>query len=256
MSEEAKVGLGLYAEGYHAGLEKAKADMRSFEGQSNRSLGNTQNSWNSLGRSLDLSNGRLKTYIGGVTGIAGQFEVAGIKAGGLGRAISLLSTMMSGSLGPGSIAVAGLVGIVALISKAKDEQKKLREETEKATKALIDQAVLGLGITMGSGEDLARQYAEDRKKQAEYEAEINKLEKERKNLGVFEKGRYEGITRELGQWRQKLWDVNKELGLLDKALERARQGSRQNPIEIDVVINAKADRPGKAAGGKGGGKSG
>ena len=246
MSEEAKVGLGLYAEGFHAGIEKAKADMRSFEGQTNRSLGATGKSWESLGKTLSNNGYQINRYAGAVGSLTGQFELGGAKASAFGKAIDVLGTAISGGLGPGSLAVAGLVGIAALIASITREQKKLREETEKATDALIDQALQGTGLTRGSGEDLAKRFAEDRKKQAEYEAEINKLERERESLGIFEQSRYGDITREVEKWRAKLWDVNKELANLEKVLDRARRGSKQNPIEIEVKVVSTADRPGRS----------
>lgn len=138
MSEEAKVGLGLYAEGYHAGLEKAKADMRSFEGQTNRSLGNTQKSFDGVSKSTGMGAEKITKYGTAVNALAGNTSLLGVKNDALSKSIAVVSDAMSGMMSGVGLAVVGIGALAAGIGYLISQHKKWNEELKKNEGTLLD----------------------------------------------------------------------------------------------------------------------
>jgi len=175
-------------------------------------------------------NAREMTKYGtAVATVTGEMKSLGIQSGALSRGIDVLGGVVSGALGPGGIAFVAVGAFATLIGHLVAEQKRLKEETDKATIALIKQAAAqgkGLaGYTAGGPrglsaiefEEFSGQYRMEISKIREYKQELEDLD------NYINRRSYTGKTR----WDRGPWD--------DKAVDKARSDYIRLRQELDAT---------------------
>jgi len=175
-------------------------------------------------------NAREMTKYGtAVATVTGEMKSLGIQSGALSRGIDVLGGVVSGALGPGGIAFVAVGAFAAMVGHLVAEQRRLKEETDKATIALIKQAAAqgkGLaGYTAGRPRGLSA--IEFEEFSGQYRMELSKIREYKQALedldNYINRRSYTGKTR----WDRGPWD--------DKAVDKARSDYIRLRQELDAT---------------------
>lgn len=141
---EARTHLNLYADGYVAGLAKAKAaenEFRRNSGQNFKKVGDDA--------SKALNPEKMTKYGTSVAALTGQMGNLGIGGDAVSKSIAVASDALSGMMSGVGVAVIGIGALAAAIGYTAQKQQEL----EKATKGATD-AILAYVIAKGHMNDI------------------------------------------------------------------------------------------------------